>query len=154
MTYYFDTNILVTAARHDFPLASSQTFWEWLVKLGASGEIRIPEMVYREIGKGDDELAVWVKQHKNVLFAPTEESLPSLELVLNAYENPIQETTLERIKADPYVVAHAHANASTVVSYENPKNATVGHNKKIPIICQKLGVPCMRFPQFLWLMKS
>jgi hypothetical protein len=154
MTYYFDTNILVTAARYDFPIEPNQAFWGWLVELGKAGIIRIPEMVYGEIGQGKDSLAVWAKEHRGTFLAPTEETLYSLTAVLNAYENPIRETTLERIKADPYVVAHAHAQSATVVSYETPSNATVAHNKKIPTICESLGVPCIRFPQFLWLMKS
>ena len=154
MIYYFDTNILVTAARLDFPFETNQQFWDWLVELGGQDIVRIPEMVYDELGQGDDSLAVWANNNKNVFWAPTLDAVHSLSSVLDEYENPINETTLERIKADPYVVAHAHAKSATVVTYETPNNATAAHKKKIPNICKCLNVPCIRFPQFIWMMKS
>lgn len=123
MIYYFDTNILVTAQRLDFPLVTAPDFWAWLVEQGEAGIVKLPESVVEEIGKGDDPLSVWVGENKGVFQAPTVEALPSMPTVLNAYETPMQAGTLEKIQVDACVIAHAHActEQATVVSYEQPK---------------------------------
>ncbi len=156
MIYYFDTNILVTAQRLDFPVETALDFWEWLAKLGKSGMVKIPEAVIGEIGRGNDPLSTWMSANHTLFHAPMTEALSSLPAVLNTYENPMQAGTLEKIQVDACVIAHAHAfpGEATVVTYEQPSKATVGKNKKIPSICKVLGTPCIRFPQFMWLMSD
>ena len=147
MTYYFDTNILVTAHRYDFPLATSQEFWDWLVELGEAGTIRFPEVVFEELGRGKmdegkDPLAEWATQHRDLFIAPMVEALPSMPVVLDAYEKPMQTATLEKIQNDACVIAHAHAliQTATIVSYETPNQEIAGHKKKIPSVCAALNV--------------
>ena len=156
MIYYFDTNTLITAHRFDFLLSDAPDFWAWLLRQGQDGIIKFPESVIEEIGRNGDPLSDWIEKYRNVFQAPTAEAFPSLSTVLDAYEKPMRATTLDIIQVDAYVIAHAHACSedATVVSYERPKNATAGHNKKIPNICSQLGVPCMMFPRFVWSMSG
>lgn len=157
MRYVLDSNILVTANRLDFPMAASMEFWNWLVQLGKIGKIIIPEAVYEEIGKGHDELPTWLDTHKFFFRKPIQDAAPFLPTVLHTYSSPsgapMTEIQLERLGADPYVIAHAMAVKGVVVSEEAPKRATAPHNKKIPDICSALKVPCVRFPRFIWEMK-
>ncbi len=155
MKFFFDTNILITTRNLDFPLASNHAFWNWLVELGTAGVVGIPETVFEEIGNGNDDLARWLQDNKKVFWVPTLESLGSLQTVLDTYEKPIAETTLERLKADPFIITHAFAcgASATVVTYEQPRGFVTPHRKKIPNVCAELGVRCIRLPEFLWDMR-
>lgn len=156
MTYYFDSNILITANRYDFPITSTPVFWDWILEQGKLGIIKFPEAVYDEIGAGDDALCRWMRDNRDVFLAPYTEAIHCVPKVLNAYENPMKEGTLDAIRFDAFVIAHAMScmDESTVVTYELPTNATSGKNKKIPSICQNLSIQCIRFPQFIWTMSK
>lgn len=153
--YVLDTDILATANRRDFPLTPKHEFWEWLVALGSKGELVVPEAVYNEIGRGDDELPSWLNENKKIFFRPTEEAIKNLPIVVATYGNPMPENTLELLGADPYVIAHAYAIGATVLSNESPRPGAVApKNKKIPSICKILNIPCQSLSRFIWEMKS
>lgn len=150
MIYVIDTNLLVSANRHDFPLDSMPDFWNHLVQLGTQGNVIIPEAVYEEIGKGNDELPGWLAKHKSVFYKPTAAAIHLIGQVANAYGPGVTEKQLEILQADPYVIAHALTCGATVVSDEAQSNATALHNIKIPTVCSALSVNYMRFPRFVW----
>lgn len=125
-------------------------FWDWLVALGDSKLIAIPESVFEELNAGSDELPDWLKRNKQSLFLPTLSALPSLQTVLLQYGDPVPENLLEQIGADPFVIAHALTCGGIVVSDELPKAATSPYKKKIPTICAGINIECWSFPRFLW----
>ena len=72
-----------------------------------------------------------------------------LPTVLTAY-GPCDEVTLEKLRADPYAIAHAMYLKGCVVTSEKPNGATAPHNKKIPSVCEVLSIPCYTFSRFMW----
>ena len=56
MVYVLDSNIFATSWRTHFPPDENTGFWEWLVSLGNKEMLIVPERVFEEIGKGNDEL--------------------------------------------------------------------------------------------------
>jgi hypothetical protein len=106
--------------------------------------------VYEEIGKGDDGLPRWLDNNKRIFRKQTIDAVPSIPAVLGAYGDPMTEAALERLKADPYVIAHAHVENAAVVTDEAPNKATASYNKKIPTVCQTLKIQHIRFPRFIW----
>ena len=154
MIYYFDTSIFITSNNVDFPVSivENGSFWRWILDLGKNGQIRVPEKVFEELERTDDDIFRLVRDNKDSLVEKTSCALVSLSHVLHAYGNPITEKTLQRIGADPYVIAHCHAcpEDSTVVSYEITDNATAPHNKKIPSICSQVNIQHIRLPAFMW----
>ncbi len=154
--YLFDSDSLILANRHDFPLDTNPgTFWKFLEEMGHQGQICIPETVIDEIGRHDDNLSAWISTRKNTFLIPTVDALPHIRRVLDVY-GPVSEVDLEELngKADPYLVAHALANGATVVTNEaSHPNTTNPLNKHIPDICSYLHVNCIRYPRFLWEMK-
>ena len=151
--YLLDTDPLVLANRHDFPIdANPGTFWQFLEDMGTRGEIGIPESVFEEISRGDDSLNRWLSGRKDIFIIPTINALAHLKQVLVAYGS-ITEIELEQFnhKADPYLIAHALTLGATVVTNEISKpHATGTLNKQIPDICHYLQVSCIRYPRFLW----
>ena len=156
MRFFFDTNILFTSRNLDFPMATNQEFWNWLVSLGEDGTVKIPEEVYKEITYGDDDISRWAKDNKDAFWVSSLEAVHSIQTVLNTYKRNMDETTIERLKADPWVIAHAHSmpQAATVVTYEKPRNRDNPLKKKIPNVCEELDIPCIRLPRFIWMMKD
>lgn len=153
MTYFLDSNFLIDAKNLHFPINRNPDFWCWLVQLGQSGLLRIPEAVHDEVNRGNDDLVEWVNIHQEIFFCKTAECVFTLPQALSGYGEPT-DTDLEFLKADPYVIAHALAMRGTVVTGEKPKDTVVIKNKKIPTICEGLHVPCLTLPSFMWELRS
>jgi hypothetical protein len=69
---------------------------------------------------------------------------------IQSYGNDIDEVTLEKFGADPFVIAHAIILNSCVVTREISNNATAALNKKISSICILLNVQFYIFSRFMW----
>jgi hypothetical protein len=159
MIYTLDTNFFVDAKNLHFPLEDGRTreFWDWLQSLGSIRKIAVSEMVYDEVQKGNDSLAEWMKHNKKVFVQDTMSHISALPSVLSAYSQggaEIDEASLEHLKADPYVIAHAVSLNGCVVSGERPNNATSVIRKKIPSICKCLDIPCFTLSRFMWELRS
>lgn len=148
MIYILDTNFFVDAHRVHFPIATTPDFWTWLTSLAGSGVIAVPKEVYDEI-TGEDDLAQWLDKHKTGLVHSTGTYIQSMPPVMSAYGST-DDVTLEKLKADPFVIAHALTVKGCVVTREIPSNATAPQNKKIPSICALLKVPCLSLSRFMW----
>jgi len=64
------------------------------------------------------------------------------------------ESDLDLLKADPYVIAHAHSKSGIVVTGEKPASAMKLGNRKIPSICQSLEIGCMKITRFIWELRN
>ena len=151
MKYIFDANILIRSSRIDFEKDKDEfnDFMHWLISLIKSGVIIIPESVCAEILGGDDLLAEWCKNHVKKHKIDDSVAAPFLQRALEAY-GAEDTKTIEKIQSDAFVIAHAMAHDGTVVTYEKESQATSAKNKKIPSICEKLGIPCITLPVFIW----
>lgn len=157
--FIVDSNILIEAKNVHFPL-EMHPFWGWLVTLGEKDKIKIPEAVYKELESGNDNLTEWLRRYKSLFFIPKDKAYAELLSVISVYEelygSEIRETELETMKADPWVIAHAKALGSSIISNER-QNAKYIHSikeVKIPSVCQRLDIECLSLIQFLWKMKD
>ena len=155
--FIIDTDAFIHAYNYDFPPDGDHAgFWDWLNDLGLTVDIVIPEKVFKEIKDGNDGLDELILTLDNIIHQPTKGCLPNLPNVLKAY-GTLTETDLEIINrnADPYVIAHAIELGATVVTNEvREPGRTAPRNKKIPDICDCLGVNYMRYPHFIWEMRG
>lgn len=131
MIYTLDTNFFIDAARIHFPVEDHSDFWEWLAQLGRQNIIKVASEVYNEVERGNDPLADWLKNQKEIFTQKTSLYIHNLPSVLKRYGS-IDEATLDQLKADPYVIAHALLLQGCVVTGERPNNATAPHNKYPP----------------------
>ena len=152
MTYVLDTNFFIDANRLHLPIEQHPAFWNWLVKLADGGNIAIPQKVYDELMTGD-ELEKWTIAHKEKLVNRNIAYTQIRRVMKDGYGS-IDEVTIEKLGADPFVIAHALAVNGTVVTGEKFGKHTAPHNKKIPSVCQVLRVPYMTITAFMWVMKS
>lgn len=158
MIYLLDTNILIHAKSQYYPIIRVPEFWSWLLHMGSQGRVKVVREIYSEIIKGSDELKDWVStpEFKSSLLVPKrfqEVNLgTALQVVMNhGYQWGDDEVVLEKVKADPYLVAHALMGSGlyTVVTTEVSKPKKRQANRKIPDVCKDLGVRCINTFQMI-----
>lgn len=142
LIYCIDANILIQAWQKYYAPEICPSYWEVLNDLGKRGVIFIPELVYEEIAKGEDNLFEWLKksdiQIKKIDGEVTNRlreiyaSSPSHKYLVSS--NGIHS------KADPWVIAHAMKENAIVVTKETKDYFKKQTKIKIPHVCDNMGV--------------
>ena len=57
--YLIDSNTLISASNEHYPIDQLPPFWDWLIREGEAGNVKLPLEIYDEIKKGNDSLADW-----------------------------------------------------------------------------------------------
>jgi len=140
--YCLDTNVLIEAWQKYYSPVFCPDYWDILNELGSKAIIFIPELVYEEITRTEDELSVWLKKSKIPIHKITE---PVTKCLQNIYaKNPVHKNLVDNIKsrslADPWVIAHALNENATVVTKENRETALNTKRIKIPNVCENMDV--------------
>ena len=146
MRYLLDSNVLIDADRDYYPIDRVPEFWEWLLHLAAQGLLKVPVEAFEEVKDGKGQLVEWIKEHKAALLEETElEAGPVSRAVEDGYAPDLTENELEKLKADPFIVAYGVAlpGQVTVVTMERSKPKRQRANRHIPDVCADLGVPCI-----------
>jgi hypothetical protein len=155
MEYCLDTSVYTQAHRQYYAFDMAPGFWKSL-KAHAENEVLIsPMAVFTELSKGNDELAKWAKENKNLLFSDPDskvvESFRQIADFINLHYESEHWTRLFLDGADPWVIAHAKALGLIVVTMEgnkvreeiNPKSKRIIGRIKIPNACGHFGVNCI-----------
>ena len=124
MRYLLDSNVLIDADRDYYPIDRVPEFWEWLLHLAAQDLVKVPVEAFEEIKDGKGRLVEWIKEHKAVLLEETElEAGPVSRVVEDGYAPDLTEDELEKLKADPFIVAYGVElpGQVTVVTMERSK---------------------------------
>ena len=97
----------------------------------------------REVHRGGDELYKWSKELQGFVCPVTDEELKSVAEIGAAHPGWVQGQLNE---ADPFIVAHAKMEQSTIVTEESRKGPnTMDKNQKIPNIADEHGVETVKF---------
>lgn len=145
MVYLLDANVFMSAKNLHYGFDFCPAFWDWLIEKNAAGNVFSIEKVEDEILAGGDELADWAGQRGDSFFLkPDQTVIPALGTVSNwssgqGYEPAAINIFLQA--ADYYLVAHALAKGTTVVTHEKPENSR--KRVKIPNVCIGVGVSVM-----------
>lgn len=138
--YCLDSSALINPWTKHYPIDVFGPVWDKLDEWIRAGRILLPEEVYLELGKQDDDLFGWVKERKDGMLIPTdEEVLITGSEVLRRFRE-LAKQSKGRHAADPWVIAVARLNDATVVSEESR-----GRGAKIPNVCEEYGVPHTNF---------
>ena len=143
--YCFDSGALITPHRYRYPLDVFLPLWGQWARICCGGRGFLCEEAFDEIVRGGDKLSDWIKEQKNqnpLLVRKT--SIEILPLAIEiALANPKMAKSRFGKAADPFVIAHAKIAGATVVTEEKP------NGRKIPNVCERMGVPHMKFQQFM-----
>lgn len=140
--YCLDTNVLIEAWQKYYSPKFCPSYWDVLNKLGTEEIIFIPETVFEEITRTDDELSSWLKESKIPIHGINENVTACLQSIYA--KDPVHKNLVDNIKsrslADPWVIAHALNEKATVVTKENKETALNTKRIKIPNVCDNMGV--------------
>ena len=142
MTYTLDTNILIGLMQR-YPRDIFPAMWESIETAVAEGDSCICEAILREVRRGGDELHSWAKNLDGFVCSATDEELVTVAEIGLAHPEWVQGQLNE---ADPFVIAHAKLEQSTIVTEENRKGPnTEDKNQKIPNIADEHNVETVKF---------
>lgn len=152
--YWLDANVFITSKNTAYGFDIAPGFWKSIEQKAAEGTIGTSAFVYREIiDRTDDDLADWLRAHKDLNFC-VEPSLDSQLIYADIANHVISGDYSQREAArflngaDPWLIAQAKSDGGSVVTLE--ALAGPGTTKvKIPNICQQFGVPFINTYQLL-----
>ena len=140
--YCLDANVLIEAWQKYYSPKFCPDYWNVLNEYGNQGRIFIPEMVYEEITRTEDDLSKWLKQSK-IPIRKIDEQVIKCWQAINS-KNPLHQNLVDNTKArslaDPWVIAHAINEKATVVTKEEKVTALNSNKIKIPNVCDNMGV--------------
>ena len=148
MLHLFDANVLITASNTYYSLDRIPEFWQWINHQATSGRIKLPVEIMDEVlagSKKDDPLLDWIKTHKDALRL--EESVDPVlvqKVVAEGYAPDLTDDELIEIGQDPFLIGYALVNTAKrcVVTVEVSAPSKQRQNRRIPDVCNKLGVTC------------
>jgi len=140
--YCLDTNVLIQAWQKYYSPKICPDYWNLLDSLGTQGIVFIPEMVYDEIVRTDDDLSRWLKKSKIPIKKIDEDVAKCLKDIYSADTNHkfLVDNTKARSLADPWVIAHALKENAIVVTKEEKVTKSNTTKIKIPNVCDKMKV--------------
>ena len=149
MLYLLDANVLMTAHDAYYPIERVPQFWDWIIDNAKHHRIKIPYEILGELeaGNKESELFKWVKKNKKnlLLDEQVDHQLLINEVMEQGYE--IEKPTiidLRKIGRDPFLIAYALARPDRcVVTLEAVQNSAKPKNRKIPLVCAMLKIPCI-----------
>lgn len=101
--YCLDANVLIEAWNKYYSPKFFPSYWDNLNQFGKQGRIFIPQAVFDEIAKSDDELLKWLKSSDIAIQPITESVTKFLKDIYNA--DPLHIQLVDNIKqrslADP-----------------------------------------------------
>lgn len=140
--FCLDANVLIQAWQKYYNPKFCPDYWKVLIELGNREVIFIPEVVYEEITRTEDELSKWLKTSK----IPIEKISESVTICLQKIyaTDPEHKKLVDNIRgrslADPWVIAHAMDKNAIVVTKENKETALNSKRIRIPNVCENMGI--------------
>ncbi len=148
MLYLLDANVLITANSTYYPIDQIPEFWSWVHHQATSNRIKIPREIMEEIKAGrkdDDQLLDWISTVEIEAALLLDEAVDVAlvqQVVSTGYAPDLSDDEVEKIGRDPFLIAYALVGPAgrTVVTTEVSKPSTQRQNRKVPDVCQALGV--------------
>ncbi len=143
--YCLDANVLIQAWQKYYSPNVCPSYWDTLNALGIENRIFMPEMVYEEITRTEDDLSEWLKSSNIPIRKIDENVTKCLQEIYST--NPIHKFLVDNTKArslaDPWVIAHAISEGAIVVTKEEKVTALNSKKIKIPNVCDNMNISWM-----------
>jgi len=140
--YCLDANVLIQAWQKYYSPKFCPDYWSLLNDFGERGKIFVPQNVFEEITKTEDDLTNWLKDSKIPIKEVDGEVANCLRDIYAA--NPLHkylvDNTKQRSLADPWVIAHALKEKACVVTKEEKVTAPNTTRIKIPNVCENMNI--------------
>ncbi len=143
--YCLDANVLIQAWQKYYSPKFCPDYWNVLVTLGTQGIVFLPEAVFDEVARAEDELSAWLKDSKLPVKPDDHQVAECLKSIYAKDPVPkyLVDNTRQRSLADPWVIAHAMNENATVVTQEVKVTVPGSKRIKIPNVCENMGIRCI-----------
>jgi len=141
--YCLDANVLIQAWQKYYSPKICPGYWDVLDSFGILNKVFMPELVYAEIVRTDDDLSKWLKSSKIPIKKIDERVTKCLKDIYSADPSHkyLVDNTKARSIADPWIIAHALSENAIVVTKEEKVTALNSKKIKISNMCEKMKVP-------------
>lgn len=143
--YLIDANVLIRAHGDYYPIDRIGAFWNWLLARANEGTIKTPVEIFNEVSHSPDRLGQWLRQpdvRKAILLAEPTDSQALNAVIQRGYAPDLNDVELLSLTRDPFLVAAAMMQTNRiVVTREVSKPTRLRHNRKLPDVCNSMGVP-------------
>lgn len=140
--YCLDANVLIQAWQKYYSPRFCPDYWSLLNDFGEKGKIFLPQNVFEEIIKTEDDLTTWLKDSRIPIKEVDGEVANCLRDIYGA--NPLHkylvDNTRQRSLADPWVIAHALKEKACVVTKEEKVTTSNTTRIKIPNVCENMSI--------------
>jgi Domain of unknown function (DUF4411) len=149
--YCLDANVLIQAWQKYYSPKLCPEYWDILNDFGRSGRIFLPQNVFEEIIRTEDELTEWLKESKIPVYEVDGDVADCLRKVYahNPIHQYLVDNTKQRSLADPWVVAHALKEKACVVTKEEKVTTPNTTRIKIPNVCDNMYIRWINDFQFI-----
>jgi len=140
--YFIDANVLIQAWQKYYSPKICPDYWKRLDELGAKNVILLPEMVYEEIARTEDDLSDWLKK-SNIKKSKITENVTSClkDIYLkNEKHKLLVDNRRGRSLADPWLIAHAMSENAIVVTKESLITQLNSKTIRIPNVCNNMRI--------------
>ena len=140
--YCLDANVLIQAWQKYYAPSICPTYWNMLNDFGKVGKLFMPELVFEEITRTEDDLSNWLKSSDIPIRKIDEDVTKCLQTIYNTTPKHkfLVDNTKQRSIADPWVIAHAINEDAVVVTKEEKVTALNSKKIKIPNVCDNMNV--------------
>ena len=149
MQYLLDANIFIQAQNQHYSMDFCPAFWDFLKLEAESKTLFSTDMVYDELKLYNDEVSIWVVEHRDLLFtlsSQDEEIQEKFKEIADfVVAHPLYKDSEKNrflSGADPWLIATANVMGFILVTHEQPANAN-STKVKIPNIAREFNVTCI-----------
>lgn len=145
MRYLLDSNTLIEAKNRYYGIKFCPAYWDFIHKQNLASQVGSITIVQDELKKGNDELADWAKDNKQLFVGIDDEATQKSYISIVNHIAPssagMRPGAMDEFLdgADPWLIAKAIVTGATVVTHET-YNPSIKKKFLIPNICTDLGV--------------
>ena len=145
--YVIDACALIDAAKeYNMSKKTFSPIWEAFDELIRNGQLITSIEIQDELK--DDDLIIWLKEHKEFFVPLTKEIQEQVFDVLKKYPTLIKMKSSSNSNGDPFLVATAIVNNGCIVTNERSGDEKTG-DFHIPNVCKGFDIPFMDLHSFI-----
>lgn len=143
MTLLLDSNVFLTPAMTYYAFDICGSYWSWIARAAAAGDVKSISPVKRELRQKDDQIKNWIEIYGSDIFMPDDSAVTNTMAQVAIWANSNGYTTAAITdflsKADSYLVAYAMLGGQQIVTLET--SAPGAKNRiKIPDAASAHGI--------------
>ena len=150
MLYLLDANVLIDAHRDYYPIERVPQFWDWLMEMGQSGRIKVPQEIYEEVvlprPSRPDRLVDWLGDHHHemVLAELVIEDFVA-RVTEEGYADDLTDQDIETVGRDPFLIAYALVDPQNrgLVTTERSRPGRRRANRHLPDVSHDFNIRCI-----------